>query len=427
MYEYDVYICAAHSDEALALRLAESIKRYKLPGKTTPAANGLGYSNIYIDTAERDFDDEAALLLDKSRCFLLLCSPRSQHCEPIVSRLNYFEAARGKEYIIAVLIEGEPLDAFPDNFIEQKLVERMRADGSIVQELQTVEPVAADLRGQSNRHFKQLLRYETVRIVATLLELKPDELEKRHQKRLKRRVTVLASAGIAILLVIAAIIGYFALQARREGDVASSQTNLSLALADRLMTELPEAFSDYPEVKLYIYDALLDSITSLYLSGSVNLSAIDAAEVLQLNADDSHDLMLRKAVALRLIGDSGAPEAYKQALENAPVSADVLSKIQELLPFWISGETDMSTNITTPYAPSVFLTAATESLQAGDIIGLVDGEAVGSHIDWQAYLETLMPEQELTLNVYRLYGDGFMGHTIVLKAGELLGLAALSI
>ncbi len=100
MEKYDICICCAIQDSDSARRLYESIKSYKLPPKTTLPDATLGYSNILLDSSESPFTEDAAAQLDNCRCLVLICSPYTKNCRPIIDRLAYFKKTRKEEAIL---------------------------------------------------------------------------------------------------------------------------------------------------------------------------------------------------------------------------------------------------------------------------------------------------------------------------------------
>jgi hypothetical protein len=253
--QYDICILSVKGDAELAQKLADSIHRYRLPrGVVLP--EGLDYRRILIRHAEDAFDEEARERLRACRFLALVCSPETRSNPGILDRVRFFRHTHGKECIIAILARGEPIDSFPESFIEKKKVRRILPDLSVTERVETIEPVAADLRTDSRRRWREVLRYETVRITASVLGLHPDALEQRHRSRRRRAILTMLSVIGAICLSIAGLFLRLGYIAKTEGDIAARQTQLSLAIAYRTMTDLPAAFSDEPQALAYIDEAV---------------------------------------------------------------------------------------------------------------------------------------------------------------------------
>ena len=163
MENYDICVIATPEDKAIAEALAESIRTYKLPRGVRLPTPELDYRNIFVDSTGSEFDDAVKQLLDHTRYLVVICSPDAKSSEAIKSRLTYFRHFRKTEDIVAVIVRGEPADSFPESFIERKVVQHILPDMRVVEREETIEPVAADLRGDTPARRRQLLRYETDR------------------------------------------------------------------------------------------------------------------------------------------------------------------------------------------------------------------------------------------------------------------------
>lgn len=272
MEHYDICIVCVPEDAQIANTLADSLRKYRLPKGTVPAEPGLDYRKIFVDSSGSDFDDSVQALLDNSRYMIVICSPLTKPSAAIRTRIVYFRQFRKDEDIVAVIVRGEPVDSFPELFIEKKVVQHIMPDMRIVEREETIEPVACDLRGDTPARFRQLLRYETVRITASVLGLHPDALEQRHRRRRKRAIAAVAAVVSAVFLTASGIFLRLGIIARNEGRIAEQQTTLSLEAADRLVTELPAMFEDEPQALNYINEAITeaqDALDSIRTSGNM--------------------------------------------------------------------------------------------------------------------------------------------------------------
>lgn len=247
MCKYDFCICCAAADARWAEMLGNSLKKYKLPRNVKLSDPELDHRRIALDTAEKPLDDDTEKLLEGSRRLVVICTPNARGSEPIKERLDLFARAHSKADIIPVIAEGTPQEAFPDFFIEQKKTRHIPPDMSVEERVETVEPVASDLRGDTPRRVRELLRYETVRITASALNMLPDTLEQRHARRRRKRMIAIASAASCVLLAVAVAFTFFGAKAKRAGDTAALQTEESVSVAQRLLKELPEMFADDSE------------------------------------------------------------------------------------------------------------------------------------------------------------------------------------
>lgn len=260
---YDICVVSPKSDAAIARTLAESIRRYRLPRTVKIQGNDLDYRRILLDCEDTPMDDTVRAQLDGSRFLALICSPDTRQNRNILDRLEYFRTTHGQEEVIAIIVRGEPIDSFPESFIEKKVVRHIMPDMSVIERIDTIEPVAADLRAQTRERQREVLRYETVRITASVLGLHPDDLEQRHRARRKRAIMAVLSVVGAVCLAAAAIFLRLGFIAKAEGDIAEKQTDLSVQIARRTMQELPEMFADEPAALEYVDEAIENARESL--------------------------------------------------------------------------------------------------------------------------------------------------------------------
>ena len=247
MEEYDICIIAVREDAPVAHRLACSIRRYRLPGSAVLPDKKEDYRRICEDTEGEPFSEEKKRILDHSRFLIIMCSPLTKENKDILDRLNWFRERKRGENIIAVIVRGEPVDAFPDGFIKQKVVRTILPDMTVRERIETVEPIAADLCADSPRRLAKLLRYETVRITASVLGIHPDALEQRHRARSRSRILAAAGTAAAIFLTAAVIFLRLGFIAREEGRISAQQAELNLQIAERTTEVLPARFADDPE------------------------------------------------------------------------------------------------------------------------------------------------------------------------------------
>ena len=239
---YDICILSLKKDAAVADLLAGSIRSYKLPSRLSLPEPGLDYRRVLVDDQEAAFDENARNRLENSRFLALLCSPGARENPDIMAKLACFREAHDGEGIIPVLVNGEPIHVFPASFYQQRMVKQILPDMSVVERVDIIEPVAADLRAAEPSRMKQKLRYETVRIIALMLGLRPDDLQQRQRQRRKRAVTAAVAMVAAVSLAAAGIFLRLGLIARNEGLIAEEQTRLSVEIARRTMEELPAEF-----------------------------------------------------------------------------------------------------------------------------------------------------------------------------------------
>ena len=263
MRNFDICIIAVAGDASVANKLADSIRKYRLPSGVVLPDSGLDYRRVYVDVSGRELDDDTRDVLDNSRFLAVLCSPETKASPFILERLEYFRKIGKDNNIIVVIVRGEPIDSFPESFIEKKTVQKILPDMTVVARVETIEPVASDLRAETRSRWREALSYETVRIIASILGLHPDALGQRHRMRRRKAIIMLVSVIAAVCLGAAGIFAYLGHVARTEGEIADQQAKLCREIAERTMNELPAAFADEPQALVYIQQAVDNARSSL--------------------------------------------------------------------------------------------------------------------------------------------------------------------
>ena len=159
------------------------------------------------------------------------------------------------------------MDSFPESFIEKKTVQRIMPDMSVVEKTETIEPVAADLRASTPARWKEVLRYETVRIIASVLGLHPDALEQRHRQRRKKAILIALTIAGTVCLTAAAIFIRLGYIAKLEGDIAKEQARLSTEIAMRTINDLPASFEGDEIALEYVEEAVIKAKSELEALG----------------------------------------------------------------------------------------------------------------------------------------------------------------
>ena len=263
MEKWDICVVSARSDEQIANSLADSIRKYRLPSGVASSQDDTDYRRILLDTQETPFDEKVREQLDNSRFLVLLCSPDAKNSAPLNQRLNAFYQTHDRDQMIAVIVRGEPEESFPESFIERKLVQHILPDKRVIERMETIEPIAADLRADTEKRRKQLLQYETIRIVASVMSLHPDDLVRRMQTRRKKTLIRALAMIAAVVLIVSGIFIYLGITAHNEGKIADEQTQLTVKTVERTIRELPELFADEPLALEYVNEAIQNARNSL--------------------------------------------------------------------------------------------------------------------------------------------------------------------
>lgn len=251
-----ICILSVPSDAETAAKLSDSIRTYKLPRGVTAPSGALDYRNIILDCGGEPVDEAVRQRLAQTGHLVVLCSPDTKNSAPVIDRLTYYRDHFPERDITAVLVKAEPSESLPDFFFQKKTVRHILPDMTVVEREETIEPIAADLRADSKKRWREMLRYETVRIVASVLGLHQDDLERRHLARRRRAIAAALIMAGAVFLTAAGIFLRLGFVAKKEGDIAKEQTRLSIAIVRRTMEELPASFAGDEEALPYVNEAM---------------------------------------------------------------------------------------------------------------------------------------------------------------------------
>ena len=187
-FKYDFFISYRHGepDTQIAQYLQRALEHYKIPKEIREKSGKQKINRVFRDNEELsasfDLAGEIREQLRSSEFLIVVCSPRTRESRWVMQEIQTFIELRGREYILPVLIEGEPADSFPDILLE-------------------TEPLAADFRADSTRHILRKCRKEMLRLIAPALHCSYDELRQRHKAYQMRRLAAAASAAAAFFLV----------------------------------------------------------------------------------------------------------------------------------------------------------------------------------------------------------------------------------
>ena len=156
----------APEDAAAASRLRKRLEQFRLPSYIR---NTLQEGKRTIRAFSEEGPD-AAKAVEGSQWLAVVCSPRLKDSDAAMDLIRRFKKQKGQERILAVLLEGEPADSFPEElcFRERTVT---GADGETRVITEEVEPLAADLREKDPGKQKKLLDDAVLRIAAPVFGL----------------------------------------------------------------------------------------------------------------------------------------------------------------------------------------------------------------------------------------------------------------
>ncbi len=227
-YQYDAFISYRHSeiDKFIAKELHKQLETFKVPGKIAKKCGKKKINRIFRDKDElpitSNLADPIMTALRASEFLIVICSPRLNESLWCKREIENFIAMHGQEKVLAVLVEGEPSESFPQELLyRNRTITFENGETRVVRE--PVEPLAADVRGKSKAEMKKLLKTEVLRLLASMLGCHYDDLKQRHRERRMHRILALASVVCTVGLTFGTISTIMAMQIQKQKEQIDRQ------------------------------------------------------------------------------------------------------------------------------------------------------------------------------------------------------------
>ncbi len=287
--KYDAFISYRHTepDMYVAKKVHKGLETLKVPRGLTSKLGKKKIERVFRDQEElpigSDLGDNIKAALEESEYLIVVCSPRTPDSYWVQKEIDTFISLHGREHILAILVEGEPQDAFP---------EKLQVD----EEGNPVEPLAADVRGATKREMNRKLRTELLRLAAPLLHCSYDDLRQRHRERRMKKVMFAASA-VAVAGVLFGVYSAYNTAMIRE-NYRQKQVNQSKYLASTSLSLLEEG--DRQTAALVALEALPTPeeerpyVASAQYALSAALCSYDMGNAIGMDRSLKHDLPVRE-------------------------------------------------------------------------------------------------------------------------------------
>lgn len=228
-YKYDAFISYRHAepDKTIAEKLHRMLESFKVPGAVVKMGSQKKVGRVFRDRDELPTSPNLAesiqQALESSEHLIVVCSPRTPSSQWVCKEIETFAELHGHERILALLIEGEPEESFPDplRFVKKKVI---LEDGTETEEVHQLEPLAADIRDQSLSGMKKKLKTEILRILAPILNCRFDDLKQRHRERKVKRALTLSFAISLFFLLFGSYSAYQAALIRQQSEVIKEKS-----------------------------------------------------------------------------------------------------------------------------------------------------------------------------------------------------------
>ncbi|MBP5151469.1 MAG: toll/interleukin-1 receptor domain-containing protein [Lachnospiraceae bacterium] len=301
---YNAFISYRHAplDMEIAKKVHTGLETYKIPASVKKRLGINKINRVFRDQEElpigSNLSDNIGEALEGSEFLIVICSPRTPGSEWVQKEIETFISLHGRDRVLAVLIEGEPDESFPPLLLKD-------AEGN------SVEPLAADVRGATAKERNKKFKTEILRLVAPVIGCTYDDLRQRHRERVIRRTISLVSAAALVIALAGAAFGIYNAQvADRMSRLAAEKAQLA-----EEKTQLADDKTKLAEEKTQLADEILKE----FRLKQENQSRFFAEESLTLlKAGEREDAALVAMAGLPSVGNDRpyVPEA-EYALSEA--------------------------------------------------------------------------------------------------------------
>ncbi len=234
-YKYDAFISYSHGgiDQFVAENLHKKMETFKLPKNIKNKTNGrTKISRVFRDQEElplaSNLGDPIRDALESSEWLVVICSPRLRESKWCQTEIETFISMHGIDKVLAVLVEGEPSDSFPEQLL-YKTEEVIDENGEKRTIKRAVEPLAADVRGANNKEVLKAMNLEMLRLLAPMFGVSFDDLRQRHRERKMRRNMMIASIIAGVAVAFGAVSSTLAIQINSQKNEIAKQNEVITA------------------------------------------------------------------------------------------------------------------------------------------------------------------------------------------------------
>ena len=292
---YDAFISYRHCDldKYVAENLHRELENFKTPQyliKKYPDIKKR-ITRVFRDEDElplsTDLADSINVALKNSEFLIVICTPRLKESQWCMKEIDRFIEMHGRERVLAVLAEGEPGEAFPEQ-LTYKDVTVIDANGTKQVVREAVEPLAADVRAGSRRDILREMRSDIFRLVAAIIGVNYDELKRRHHERKMRRIigwcaaiTLVFGTFGAVSLTQAIRIKNQSREIERQNEDIKLQNEQIIAQDDRIRSQADKIEEQYMDLQNKYLESVVESAHSYLTKGRKDIAVAQMKTVVE--------------------------------------------------------------------------------------------------------------------------------------------------
>lgn len=259
-FMYDAFISYRHTelDKYVAETLHKKMESFKLPKNI--AGDELKRRKIERVFRDKDelplasnLEDPIINALENSEFLIVICSPRLPESIWCKKEIQTFIKMHGRKRVLAVLVEGEPSESFPEELLYDEVV-TTDENGNTVTEKKPIEPLAADFRGKNKKEIDKAMKTEMLRLLAPIFGVGFDDLRQRHREQRIKKIIAVSSIAAIVGIGFGTISTAMAIRIHQQSELLVKQQ--VYALADKAMDYNGE--NDRKRAVLTAYEATTD-------------------------------------------------------------------------------------------------------------------------------------------------------------------------
>lgn len=213
--DYEAFISYCHEEKSswAAEQIQKRIERFKIPRVVQKMSGKKRMGKVFRDREElsssSDMEVHLKEALDHSAFLIVLLSPKVPQSPWVAREMELFLQKHDREHILTILVDGTLEEAFPETLRKNE-----KFDGHQMK-MQSVESLAADIRGIDKKESKKKLKTEIYRLLAPMLGCSYDDLRQRQKEYRMQRTIKMASASAVVLGAFAGYMGWQAAQIQK--------------------------------------------------------------------------------------------------------------------------------------------------------------------------------------------------------------------
>jgi WD40 repeat protein len=290
-FKYDAFISYRHSepDKTIAERLHRMLETFKVPKAIIKKGSQKRVGRVFRDRDELPTSSNLAeniqAALADSEHLIVICSPRTPQSQWVTKEIETFSALHGHDRVLALLIEGEPSESFPDalRYVKKQVIGE---DGTLSEIITEIEPLAADIRDKSLAGMKKKLKVEILRLLAPILNCRFDDLKQRHRERMIKRVLTISISLSVFFLGFGSITAYQSMLIRQQSEVVRQQSEIVQEKSELVQQQAEQLKRQVQETLAGQSLYLSDVSRRLLQEGDRKAAILVALEALPKNLDN---------------------------------------------------------------------------------------------------------------------------------------------